>query len=91
MASMKFHLPSYVMGVASVLAAVGARRRLRPVAVEVAAVGTVLAKSAWAIVEQQREWLEDLLAEVDERVSQRLRHRRSANGRSAEAPPPVPS
>ncbi len=89
--TMKFHMPSYLMGLASALAVYGMRHRLRPVLVEVAALGTVLAKSAWAIVEQQREWVEDVVAEVDGRVGERLRRNRNTNGRAAEAAPPASS
>ena len=81
---MKFHLPSYVLGLVSGLAVSGARERVRPVIVELASVATAFSKVGWAVVERQREWFEDLWAEVDERVRQRFKTDRTTNGRPTE-------
>jgi RNA 3'-terminal phosphate cyclase len=73
---MKFHAPSFFLGVGVTAAFVAARGRLRPVAVEVGALGTHLARVARGIAERQREDLEDYLAEVGERVRIRAREGR---------------
>jgi hypothetical protein len=81
---MKFHLPSYILGLVSGLALRGARERMRPVIVELASVATAFSKIGWGVVERQREWVEDLWAEVDERVRQRFKTDRTSNGQPTE-------
>jgi hypothetical protein len=68
---MRFHVPSFLLGVGVTAALVKTRARLRPVAVEVTALGTHLARLARALVEREREDLEDLWAEVEERLRER--------------------
>jgi hypothetical protein len=68
---MKFHPPSFVLGLASAVALMGTRKRLRPVVIELAAVGVHFGRLALALVERQRENVEDVWAEVEERVRQR--------------------
>jgi thioredoxin reductase len=70
---MKFHTPSFLLGVGLTSAAFAARARLRPVVVEVAALGVHLGRLARGLVERQREDVEDLWAEVEERVRDRAR------------------
>ena len=70
---MKFHTPSFLLGVGVTLAVVGSRARLRPVAVEMVALGTHLGRVALGLVERQREQAEDLWAEVEDRVRERAR------------------
>jgi hypothetical protein len=77
---MKFHLPSYILGVATGLAVQGAREKLRPAMVELGTVALEVSKIAWSVVERQREWLEDLWAELDERVRERFQTDRTQNG-----------
>jgi len=78
---MKFHAPSFLLGVGVTAAFVATRTRLRPVAVELAALGTHLGRVARGIAERQREDLEDLWAEVGERVRVRAREGRKAAAR----------
>jgi hypothetical protein len=82
---MKFHLPSYLLGLATAAIAGGAQRRLRPVVVEGAALAKIVMRSARAIVERQKEWLEDLWADIDDRVE----HRETNNGVAREAARPA--
>ena len=88
---MLFHFPSFALGLATGLAASAARDRLRPVLLEAAAVTTTFSKIGWAVVERQREWLEDLWADVQERVGERLRADKTSNGRSTEGAAPAAS
>jgi hypothetical protein len=80
---MKFHLPSYALGVATGVVVSRAPERLRPVMIELAAVATTFSKIARAVVERQREWIEDLWAEVEERLDERFHATRSGNEKSA--------
>lgn len=78
---MKFHTPSFLLGVGVTTAVFTARARLRPVVVEVSALGVHLARVGRGLVERQRENLEDLWAEVEQRVRERgveARRRREA-------------
>ena len=70
---MKFHAPSFLLGVGVTAAAVAAKDRLRPVAVEIAALGVHLTRVARSVVARRREDLEDIWAEVSERVQDRAR------------------
>jgi thioredoxin reductase len=81
---MKFHTPSFLLGVGLTAATFAARARLRPVVVEVAALGVHLGRLGRGLVERQRENVEDLWAEVEERVRERAREAR----RRAPAPEP---
>jgi len=69
---MKFHAPSFLLGVGLTAAAVAARGRLHPIAVEVGALGVHLARLARTLIERRREDLEDLRAEVEERLRERV-------------------
>jgi hypothetical protein len=85
---MKFHPPSFVLGLASAVALMGTRKRLRPVVIELAALGVHFGKLALTLVERQRENAEDLWAEVEERVRERAESvqasaRREGNGASS--------
>jgi hypothetical protein len=73
---MKFHAPSFLLGVGVTATFVGTRSRLHPVAVELSALGLHLARMARSLVERKREDLEDLWAEVEERVRQHAREER---------------
>jgi hypothetical protein len=69
---MKFHAPSFLLGVGLTAAAVAARGRLRPVVVEVGALGVHLGRLGRTLLEQRREEIEDLRAEVEERLRERI-------------------
>src|SRR5262249_40581390 len=47
---MRFHLPSYALGLATGIAVNTARDRLRPVLVEMAAVAMTFSKVGWALI-----------------------------------------
>jgi hypothetical protein len=68
---MKLHAPSFLLGVGLTAAVMSSRSRLRPVAVELSALGVHLARLGRSLVARQREDLEDLWAEVEERVRER--------------------
>lgn len=68
---MKFHTPSFLIGVASAAVLMVTGKRLKPVAVELGALGMHLGHLAWGVMERQREHVEDLWAEVEERTRQR--------------------
>lgn len=68
---MKFHPTSFVAGVLLATAGMAARERLRPVAVEVSALALHLARLGRAVLERQRENVEDLWAEVEQRAHER--------------------
>lgn len=70
---MKFHTPSFLMGFASATVIIVTSKRLKPVAVELGAVGLHLARLGRGVVERQREHAEDLWAEVEERVRERAK------------------
>jgi hypothetical protein len=73
---MKFHAPSFLLGVGVTAAVVATRPHLRPVVVEVSALGVHLARVGRALFERERERAEDLWAEVGERVRERGREAR---------------
>jgi hypothetical protein len=76
---MRFSASSFVIGAATATAVIAARDRLRPVVVELAALGVHFAHVARSIALRQREHGEDLIAEIKERV--RARERRPAAAR----------
>ncbi|WP_437758651.1 hypothetical protein [Sorangium sp. So ce1389] len=87
---MRFHPPSFALGVGSAVLLMGKKQHLRPVAVEIAALGLHLGRLGLALVERQREHAEDLWAEVVERARRRAggparreRSPRRTNGASA--------
>lgn len=76
------HGPSLALGFS--LAIIGARaaRRLRPIGIEVGALSIEIAKMARSAIEIQREYLEDYLCEVEVRVTERARARRTTRNES---------
>ncbi len=80
--AMRLHLPSFLLGVGVSAAFVATRTRLRPVAVELTALGVHLGRLARALAEREREDLDDLWAEVEERIRQRARDARRARSPS---------
>jgi hypothetical protein len=68
---MKFHPTSFVAGVLFAAAGIASRERLRPVAVELSALALHLARLGRAVLERQRENVEDLWAEVEQRAHER--------------------
>lgn len=70
---MKIHLPSFLLGFGTAAVAIGARKALRPVLVELGALAVQMARIARAVVERQREHVEDLFADVEETVRKRSR------------------
>jgi hypothetical protein len=97
---MKFHAPSFLLGVGVTSAVFAARARLRPVVVEISALGLHLGRLGRGLWEREREGLEDLWAEVEERVRERgsaARSRREATqvgerrGARANGPSPARS
>jgi hypothetical protein len=70
---MRFHAMSFLLGVGLTAALVKARGRLKPVAVEVTALGVHLLRLGRSLVEREREDLEDVWAEVEERLRERAR------------------
>lgn len=79
---MKFHAPSFLLGVGVTTVALTARDRLRPVVVEIAALGVHLTRLGTGLALRRREDLEDLWAEVEERVRQRDRSAREHRERA---------
>jgi hypothetical protein len=77
---MKFHAPSFLLGVGVTAAYVATRTRMRPVAIELSALALYLSRLARSVAERQREDLEDLWAEVEENVRARARARREHDG-----------
>jgi len=78
---MRFHVPSFVLGFTSGLVLRASAERLRPVAVELGALGLHLGRLARGIVDRQREHGEDLWAEIEERARARLRGRHNGAAR----------
>jgi hypothetical protein len=68
---MKFHAPSFLLGAAVTSAVWASRGRLRPVVVEISALGVHLGRIGRSIAGRQREDLEDLWAEVEDRLRAR--------------------
>jgi hypothetical protein len=75
----KFHLPSYLLGVLSAAVAVKLGDRVRPIVVETLSLASVVWTAGRSVIEQQREALEDLWAEIRERSRNRAGRDR-ANG-----------
>ncbi len=75
---MKFHPPSFFIGFVSATVLSMTGKRLRPVAVELGALGMHLGHLTWGVMERQREHVEDLWAEMRERAHER--HRGTAAG-----------
>jgi hypothetical protein len=85
---MKFHLPSFLLGVAAGVAGTAMWERLRPLAVELTAAGYQLAETLWGRVATWQEDAEDVLAEARSRARRRakvspIRPLRRARGRRA--------
>lgn len=80
---MKFHTPSFLLGVGVTAAAMGARSRLRPVVVELSALGVHLVRVARGVFERQRESVEDLWAEIGHRATLKDRAPRATEARTA--------
>src|SRR5262249_53550310 len=80
----RFHLPSYLLGVLSAAAADEVRGRFRPVIVESAAVASVVWIRCREVVERQKENIEDLWADVHDRARDKMRRKRANGGFSAE-------
>jgi hypothetical protein len=74
-----------VAGVLVASAGMATRERLRPVAVEIAALALHLARLGRAVLERQRENLEDLWAEVEQRAHDRALGDRPRGDRPAPA------
>ncbi len=70
---MKFHLPSYVLGVVTGASGAALARRLRPLAVEIAAGAYSVADAIGVRIARARENLSDVLAEARARARGKLR------------------
>jgi len=68
---MKFHWPSFVLGVAAGAAGAAMWNRLRPLALEIATLGYELSDTVWARVGAWQEDAEDVLAEARGRAQRR--------------------
>jgi hypothetical protein len=88
---MKFHMPSYLLGVASAAAFSSVAKRFRPVVVESVALGQVLVQTGRALIERQRENVEDLWAEISARVQEKLHQPKTTNGRASTSSSPTSS
>jgi hypothetical protein len=86
---MKFHPPSFALGVGTAVVVMGAKKHLRPVVVELAALGVHIGRLGLSLVERQREHAEDLWAEVAARVRRRgeAAAGSAARGGNGAAPP----
>lgn len=82
---MKFHFPSFLLGFGSATVLITAKDTLRPVAVELASLGLHVARVGRALVLRQRERVEDLWAEVEERTRKRARRTKPKSGREPHA------
>ena len=82
---MKFHLPSYLLGVATGASGAALATRLRPVVLEIATGCYRVYDAAMYRVARAREDAADLLAEARARASERMHARRGANGVSKRA------
>jgi hypothetical protein len=61
-----FHPTSFALGFGSAVFLFKAGSRLRPVVVELSAVGVHFGRLGLALLERQREHIEDLWAEIDD-------------------------
>lgn len=86
---MKFHTPSFLLGFGSAVVVVATGKRLRPVLVEIGALGLHMAHLGRAVVERQREHAEDLWAEVEERARDKRRAIRRRVGLDGEIAAPT--
>lgn len=73
---MKFHLPSYLLGVATGASGAALAPRLRPVALEIATGFYRAADAVMVRVARSRENLSDLLAEARARARGKIRRDR---------------
>jgi len=71
---MKFHLPSYLLGVATGASGAALAPRLRPLAVEVAAGCYRIVDAVGVRIVRGRETVSDLLAEARARARGKLLH-----------------
>ena len=78
-----FDLTSFLIGAGGATALVAARQHLRPVVVELAAAGIHFGKIGLGLLERQREHAEDLWAEIDERVKERVQGHGARASRAA--------
>lgn len=83
---MKFHVPSFLLGFGTAAVLIGARAALRPAFVELVALGVHIGRMGRAVVERQREHLEDLFADIEESA-----RRRSRGARAEHAPAERPA
>lgn len=86
---MKVHGPSVAIGFASALVVAVVTRRLRPVAVEIAALAMDVANVARAAIEVQREKVEDFWCDVQHRSTQKAQERRKERMRRSETAKPA--
>ena len=77
---MKFHLPSFLLGVATGASGTAMSRRLRPVVLEIATGFYRVYDAAMFRVARARENTSDLFAEARWRAREQLRRRRGGNG-----------
>lgn len=77
---MKFHLPSYLLGVATGASGAALASRLRPVALELATGCYRVYDAAMYRFARARENTSDLFAEARARARERLHARHGANG-----------
>lgn len=82
---MKFHTPSFLTGFACATLIAMTGKRLKPVAVELGALGMHLGHLGWGVIERQREHIEDLWAEIEERTHARRRVR-AESGQTPSSP-----
>jgi hypothetical protein len=80
----KFHFPSYALGVLTAVVVGEVADRVRPVVVETLALGSIAWRWGRGVVEEQRENVEDLWAEVRQQAHDKWQRGR-ANGKQ---PPP---
>jgi hypothetical protein len=82
----KFHLPSFLMGIAVGAAGAALAPRLKPVLLELATAGYKVIDAVAAKLAMKREDLEDLLAEAKARARGFATAPSSANGHAAPTP-----
>lgn len=82
---MKIHPPSLLLGAGATAALFTLRNHLRPVVVEIGAIGVELARAARAIVARELENWEDIRAEIEENVRHRARRARGTEPNGAPA------
>ena len=82
---MKFHLPSFLLGVVTGASGTAMAHRLRPVMLEIATGFYRVYDAAMLRIARTREDTADLFAEARARARDQLRRRRGSNGIRAEA------